>query len=252
MTKREPLFTEQYFDDHISFVLRAIEKRRVALKNPTENTNIPMVYYNLFQYSHELLINKYSRGYPMEELQKDFYTIIEIWEKQIEADRENVYKNSFKKDFSNYNRSLWLLSQAYLLKIEESWIKRLIACIRNEGEDIVFEQLIAARLPLPRKQTDTLLYPNQYQGLLDVLDIAKENRPEEMKLFLKGWYKSMKKASWHDLHKNKNGDANGYNTGFDGYWCFEAAAVAVAFDIDDSNFRDMPYYPKDLADFARS
>jgi hypothetical protein len=186
----------------------------------------------------------------MEELQKDFYTIIETWEKQVEADTEKDYTNSFKKDFADYNKSLRLLSEAYLLKIEESAIKRLIACIGNEGKDIVFERLIAARLPLSRKQTDTLLYPNQYQGLLDVLDIAKENRPEEMKHFLKGWYKSMKRNGWHDLHKN--GDENGYNSGFYGYWCFEAAAVAIAFDIDDSSFRDMPYYPKDLADFARS
>ena len=31
----------------------------------------------------------------------------------------------------------------------------------------------------------------------------------------------------------------------------EAAAVTVILRIDDSSYRDKPYYPKDLVDYAR-
>ncbi|NYI01990.1 PoNe immunity protein domain-containing protein [Cupriavidus plantarum] len=37
-----------------------------------------------------------------------------------------------------------------------------------------------------------------------------------------------------------------------GYWAFEAAAVSVLFNIDDTPFRHHPLYPKDLADWARA
>src|SRR5690606_28895315 len=35
------------------------------------------------------------------------------------------------------------------------------------------------------------------------------------------------------------------------YWSWEAAATTFVLDIDDSSYRDMPFYPKDLADYAR-
>ena len=35
-------------------------------------------------------------------------------------------------------------------------------------------------------------------------------------------------------------------------WCWEAAGVAYAFGINDASFRDLPYYPKDLAAYARA
>jgi len=49
----------------------------------------------------------------------------------------------------------------------------------------------------------------------------------------------------HDSHK---GPAGG---GFFRYWAIEAAGVVAAFRIDDSTFRDLPCYPKDLADHGR-
>jgi len=36
-----------------------------------------------------------------------------------------------------------------------------------------------------------------------------------------------------------------------GYWCIEAAAAAVTWDIDDTASRDHPHYPEDWADWAR-
>ena len=32
-----------------------------------------------------------------------------------------------------------------------------------------------------------------------------------------------------------------------GYWCFEIAALAKIFSVDDSEFKKHPYYPYDLA-----
>jgi len=33
---------------------------------------------------------------------------------------------------------------------------------------------------------------------------------------------------------------------YDGYWCYEAAAVVIVADIDDESFRDHEFYPTEL------
>jgi hypothetical protein len=54
----------------------------------------------------------------------------------------------------------------------------------------------------------------------------------------------MKACYWYDRHKN-------LDAGFFGYWAFEAGLVTLLWNIDDSTYRDMRFYPKDLVDFAR-
>ncbi len=71
-------------------------------------------------------------------------------------------------------------------------------------------------------------------------DTIVVQQPRMLQDFLKHWYASMKDAYWYDRHKKRITD------GFFGYWAFEAVGVVKAFGIDDSTFRDMPYYPKDL------
>ena len=61
------------------------------------------------------------------------------------------------------------------------------------------------------------------------------------------WYQNHKKADsgWVDSHKSEH-DL------YVGYWCFEAAAITCIKGLDDSSYRDHPYYPKDLADYYRA
>jgi hypothetical protein len=54
----------------------------------------------------------------------------------------------------------------------------------------------------------------------------------------------MKDCYWYDGHKN-------LGVFFFGYWAFEAGLVTLLWNIDDSSYRDMRFYPKDLVDFAR-
>lgn len=67
-----------------------------------------------------------------------------------------------------------------------------------------------------------------------------------MTRFLKAWYPALHEVGWHASHKGPDGG------GFFSYWAIEAAGVATVFGIDDSAFRDLPYYPKDLADHGRA
>lgn len=59
---------------------------------------------------------------------------------------------------------------------------------------------------------------------------------------LKKWYKLHKDAAWYDSHKSKQDIYNGY-------WSFEAGAIAKILNIEDSSLKDEPYYPYDLVHF---
>lgn len=57
------------------------------------------------------------------------------------------------------------------------------------------------------------------------------------------WYRGYQSEAWHGRHLTSRL--------YSGYWCFEAAALAKQYSLDDSALRDHKYYPWDLAHWAR-
>ncbi|WP_197076852.1 PoNe immunity protein domain-containing protein [Hymenobacter terrenus] len=239
---------EVYFDKTIRFKQQAIEEDRTDLLNdPGQFPKIEGVYERLFRFQHHLWMAQYSRGAAIQDLEESFLLVVQAAEDLRRVDVRGVHAFNFNTTLDNYVAALWLLSQVYLLKVKPELVTRLLACIANEGEDLLLERLAAISAPdIRRKSAKKLLYPKAYQSLYDALDASAEQQATLMQQFLKGWYKAMSKTGWHNSHKGPGGG------GFFGYWCWEAAGVAHSFGIDDSSFRDMPYYPKDLADFART
>ncbi|HEX8329679.1 MAG TPA: PoNe immunity protein domain-containing protein [Hymenobacter sp.] len=236
--------SKEYFDHHLITVDQFLQK---TLANMDTYTDQAGAKFDVLRDCLSLLYARYSRGYPITSLKSDFMHVLEAWEALRDADVDDVYTNSFKNDLTNYVESVGLLSLSVLLQFDSSVIYRLLVCIRNEGQDLLFERFVARVLgPQQRKPAKKLLYPKVYQALYDASEAPAKEQPELIHQFLAHWYKRIKNVGWHDAHKGPKGG------GFKGYWCWEAAGVALAFGIDDSSFRDLPYYPKDLADFART
>jgi hypothetical protein len=55
----------------------------------------------------------------------------------------------------------------------------------------------------------------------------------------------MKGCYWYGHHEK-------VPQNFFGYWAFEAGLVTYLWNIDDASYRDLPFYPKDLVEYARS
>ena len=236
--------SEEYFDHHILVVDQFIQE---TVTEMATYANQAAARFNVFQECLSLLYARYSRGYPIFTLQNDLMHVLETWEDLPAADTEGIYLNSFKNDMTDYVTSLGLLSLAALLHCDASVAARLVVCIGNEGKDLLYERLVAKILgPQKRKPATKLLYPKAYQTLYDALDAPAAEQSLLMQQFLQQWYKRISKVGWHDAHKGPQGG------GFKGYWCWEAAGVAYAFGIDDAPFRNLPYYPKDLADYAQT
>jgi hypothetical protein len=244
---RETLLDEAHFDKTIRFKEQTIEKEKNALRSdPGQFVKPEGIYELIFSFEHHGWIARYSRGASIDELKDRFPSIVQAAEELRRVDTRGVYSFDFNPLLDNYVTALWLLSQAYLLKAEAALLARLLACIGNEGKDLLFERLVAKVAPgVSRTPAKKLLYPTAYQPLYDALDAPAEQQAALMQQFLKKWYKRMSSTGWHDAHKGPGGG------GFFGYWCWEAAGVAYAFGIEDASFRDLPHYPKDLAEYAR-
>ena len=76
---------------------------------------------------------------------------------------------------------------------------------------------------------------------------TKEEQLEELNAYLKDWYREMVGMSDLEYQSHLDPEQNGYC----GYWAFEAAAIAYLDDLDDTELRQSPYYPKDMVDWAR-
>ena len=117
-----------------------------------------------------------------------------------------------------------------------------ILAYENDEQDALLDKLVSPWLP-DREISAIYLRQLPYRKLDKVFTVKEEDRPKLMSQYLDDWYGASKREPYHDRHKSSQ---------FPGYWSLEAATVTVILRIDDRSYRDKPYYPKDLVDYARS
>ena len=117
-----------------------------------------------------------------------------------------------------------------------------ILAYENDEQDALLDKLVFPWLP-DRDISNIYLRQLPYRKLDKVFSAKEEDRPKLMSQYMDEWYGASKREPYHDRHKSSQ---------FPGYWSLEAAAVTVILRIDDRSYRDKPYYPKDLVDYASS
>ncbi|MFW0716001.1 PoNe immunity protein domain-containing protein [Pedobacter sp. N23S346] len=238
MKKREPLMSEEHFEgwitsrtDHIKEYLDEIDDFK----------NISSAYYTIYLDCKDLINSKYSAGYLVEQMRDDVQHALNwLIRNKEHPDNSGIFFDVL--DF--YVDYLQLYALGVIFNIEKQILQKLLTLIGHDGEDALLDKLALSVLP-DRKQGNTLQHPKAYQSLFDAINATKEEQSKLMQKFLKGWYKSMRKCSWHDRHLGQGKYA------FTGYWCWEAAMATILYEIDDSSYRDMPFYPKDMVEYAR-
>ena len=244
--------TQEYFDKLLNYRRAQIPEMELVLANAKGGPrNVARYSYSIFREAHEFLVLLYSAGASLSDIRAAFPRVIETGERYFQLAREayspeqKPQQPTFIASFSDYITALRVVTLAIILDLDLSSFTRLVKLFdneskgNNEGQDLLYEALTGTRLS-GRKKAVKLLYPKPFKALFEAISANKEDQPHLVEEFLRTWYPSMKNAYWHDNHKGPEGG------GFFGYWAFEAAGVVRAFHLDDSTFRDMPYYPKDL------
>ncbi|QOK91520.1 DUF1911 domain-containing protein [Ralstonia pseudosolanacearum] len=157
---------------------------------------------------------------------------------------------AYFEDLSQFQLVMDITSLGVLLGNGDG-LRTIARCVeRYRGTDLLFESLIERAVTDPRDNTD-FFHVVPYDPLIDAYYTAEtpEEASAKVKEYLDNWYKSFEGAPWHNGHLHA---VEGQYMPYYGYWAFEAAAICVLYDIDDSSFRDHLLYPKDLADWARA
>ena len=217
--------SEKYFDEFIAEdTARILKLTKKVNDGEVRPERLVPVKQGIFRIKLGIIIARYSRGDDIACLRSDFVEIYEEW-----------IISFFSPDA--YNENLKMLSLAVLFEIEENLIaltKRKMK--EKEVKDWLLLFLIGEEQPdLP------LLFPDRFQMMKALVEEKETDKPRLLAKYLKAnWYNE--KCDCYEAHKSSQ---NIYY----GYWSFEAGAIAKILNLDDSNLKDVPYYPYDLVHY---
>ncbi|MFT4094075.1 MAG: DUF1911 domain-containing protein [Niabella sp.] len=159
---------------------------------------------------------------------------------------EEVLDNFFKINTESYkDNSLCLkcLSLCILLNTNATYKDQFETFLEkweaNDVEDS-FKPVAIIYSLLSMSVTDKIVergyYP--YKLLFDITQLPKNDVEENIKEYLDKWYDLHKEDPWYNTHLR--------DKGYSGYWAWEVGAVVKRMGLDDSSFKDNPYYPYDM------
>ena len=154
-------------------------------------------------------------------------------------------------DVEHYLKTLHLIALCYLLQREDLLPRLLEVILANAEDDLEPDSTIEDFLDYHFKNRPDPDYVQMGKHAIlfgeAMRGETKEEQLEELNAYLKDWYRKMVGMSNLEYQSHLDLEQNGYC----GYWAFEAAAIAYLDDLDDTELRQSPYYPKDMVDWAR-
>ncbi len=248
---RDKLFDIAYFNEWIEFVqTTGINPRKSSINSlPRPEGRIGRAT-DLWVDSVQLVIMRYSRGDAILGIKESVMQMIELLglkkktlaSVQLEKEVRTMYE---RLDLGTLYEYLTLLSFMVSLRASPVIMHQTLELIGHAGEDALLDRIAYGFGDKTRSQAAHSTFPKIYDPLLEVIAAPPEQRPDQLKRYVEGWYKKMKPIYWHDNHKGAEG-------AYFGYWCFEAALVAMLWNIDDSAFAEHPHYPVDLVRYYRA
>ena len=196
-----------------------------------------------------LILLDFSEGLPISMLARrapDMFDALQRSVLSLSPQHTSTYHLTEKNTYSWF---LSLFTFAKLLRHDE-YLPRLVALLDlaqqdNQGKDQLYELLFKKMDLRSVPAQDCIQHATCYPLLVKVIEAEPSKRPRLMRTFLKKWYPDMHGVTWHNTHKT-------CPHSYPGYWCWEAALVTYLWEIDDSSYCDMAYYPKHLVAWARN
>ena len=251
--KRDPFITEEAYTACLKNAATMFTDKRFAENRDQikkDKKDDPDAARRVSSYRSMIFIEepwvRYSAGDPLGDVRERMKYAFEDMQRHIEAFPEDDYK-LWEPDAYYY--TMLLTSWSVLFNLPECLDILVENISRNpeDGEDSFIYTLFSALgvHDFPGKQAG-LLHEDPYGILYDSLAGSKEDQQKAMKAYLKRWYKSkaIRGCYWRERHSFKPSVHRGY-------WAFEAGMLTIINDLDDSGYRDMPYYPRDMVDYCR-
>ncbi|WBS04809.1 DUF1911 domain-containing protein [Pseudoduganella sp. SL102] len=246
------------YSSNFDLTTRGLEILEASLKkDPEELAKIPVANFRAATHQSaqsrlELLTRAYSAGHELSELRSYYPTVLADWERYAHY---SVLHNETETGQSSHSAHIPLkdLPFSYANRLVAFGIllgwKNLLYKIpkiidyNNPDRDGMLERILsrylADRTDLPDECTRHLPYYNTIR----IFTAPASERSALVAEYLEDWYEASRREPYFDSHKR--------GSVFQGYWSWEAAAITIALDIDDTPYRHAQFYPADLVDFAR-
>jgi hypothetical protein len=239
---------EGYFKGYLEDIQSDIEKRlgkmdRIESMNPIASVNIPWALYEFYTEKMEI---DYCLGVEISSFSENVNTALDWLQAMNDygaklQDRENQEYFADYKELTLdvlYKHIRWL-TFALGSGVDRSLIKQAMGLMGQAGVDRYFDLLMVQLGDTGRMVSSKVRHPIIFKELVEIIEAKESERPKLIAGYLENWMSYRKKEGLKEYHTNED-------FYYKGYWCYEAALVVMLWNIDDSSFRNNPYYPKDL------
>lgn len=230
---------------HFEAMLKKKDGRIEMLNQSNENLAKegklePFHYWSIAMMNLDKVYVAYSMGRPIEECYELF----------IEATK--WYVKGWDPG-APYADLVDTVSLAYLLQVPDIQFDGIVNYVQQADAgsdqpewkpDGILWFIINARKQNTMPQPDTVIWPMLYQDLFAITKMSKSLAEIAMKTYLNKWYGLHRQDPWYDNHKK--------DLVYKGYWSWEAGAITKIMQLDDSSFKDNPYYPYDLVHWNKT
>lgn len=246
---RDLVQKREYFDKGIAFKQMCINEDKGTVGDIKRHEGRAGQVHDLLHIGVNLCRQRYSRGDDLREMTDSVTQMAMMFRlkaktmptlTELPPEGQAMWANL---GLSKLFDCLWCLSFVVGLRYSPAQIKDVLDWIGHAGEDGLLDRIAVLLGDKDRPVMANSKFEPEFDPLIEVMDAPAEQRPALLAKYVTTWYKRMKRASWHNTH---NGEA------YCGYWCFEAALVAMLLDIDDSAIADHIHYPVDLVKHYRA
>lgn len=245
-TPRDPTDTFERLDrnikaseHHVLEVIREIEAQ----------PDIPHRYFILStpRWMAKCLFDRYARGDAMDELHRHLHEeYIPTFRRAERVSNEHFPDQPFRMHLENQDG--WMLfALLACLDDDGTFLADPSKWFSHYGKTPLYAMVLKGLSPGYEYEGDYSAKSNALGGddqLVELLRQPAETWQRGCLNFMRSWPKTMKTRGYRDYFDDEKGPCPAFPTNL--------AMVVCAFDIDDSDFRHLPFYPKDIVDYYRA
>ena len=176
-----------------------------------------------------------------------FYSLgepIQIMHPIFKESVEN-FSQGWSEDYQGYPLLLQMISLGILLEVPEAEhqkIKEFIYKTHHSNIETIWkpDNLIFFLMGDAKNKRKG---DKPYEKLYEITQLPKLEAEKAIKDYLEVWYSLHQTDPWYNTHLR--------DSGYSGYWAWEVAAVVKVMKLNDSSFKDNPYYPYDMVHWEK-
>lgn len=236
---RDKIKDKEYYSKYLAkkeklfkIMTLAMEQRKMAKDFEGQNDKGILNAYKGLSVNYMLyLIAQYSAGESIE-------LVKESYQKAL------LYSEKIWKENLSYVDCIWLITLGIMLGISGDELIMLKSIVKKYNKHDKLIEFFMSYLGEEKGDSSTYFMPMPYK-LWDEYIECKKKDITPIKRYLKDtWYNAHNTMAWYDTH---NDSSNTYC----GYWSFETGAIVKVLGLDDSELKDLPYYPYDLVHYMQ-